>query len=247
MELLNSTLAEPSLAGGGGGGEGGSSATATIQEPELEMFVLADATNTVLAKAVAGSNPINVQLGEKIDVMAFVDWGEVLPPAEVDWAFPGDNAAIVSYNPNAGSNQLTELGIPGVFADAGKNVVSDSESVRFEWAIGGAQDVTMTVGGSSLTVPFNVQTPQGTQSLAMTATIDTTVLAQINPQAKLITGTGTWQQALNSGWDGLYMDPVVFTANVPSGWQYCFAQTVTSFDLQPTPAILGGGFWDAPL
>ena len=65
---------------------------------------------------------------------------------------------------------------------------------------------------------------------------------EINPQAKLITGTGTWQQALNSGWDGLYMDPVVFTANVPSGWQYCFAQTVTSFDLQTTPAILGGGF-----
>ncbi len=134
---------------------GGSTATATIDEPQLGVVVTQG--STILATVTAGSSPVSVQLGERISLMACVNGTEVELPADVDWLFPGNNAAIGSYDPTLANNQLTELpGVPGVGSEAGENIISGCSNVTFEFAAGGAQDVTLEVDGVSLTVPFTV-------------------------------------------------------------------------------------------
>ena len=128
--------------------------------------------STILATVTAGSSPVSVQLGERISLMACVNGTEVELPADVDWLFPGNNAAIGSYDPTLANNQLTELpGVPGVGSEAGENIISGCSNVTFEFAAGGAQDVTLEVDGVSLTVPFTVSVPdnvsaKGTPSVA---------------------------------------------------------------------------------
>ena len=73
----------------------------------MEIEVVDVTTNTNLGQVIAGSGPIMVQLGEEIGISAYVNWGQ-FPVAGADWVFPGDNAAIRSYNPEASDNQLAE-------------------------------------------------------------------------------------------------------------------------------------------
>ena len=82
----------------------------------------------------------------------------------------------------------------------------------------------------------------------MTATPTSELAATINPLAKTIRGTmGTWQMPLKNGGDYLRMIPLVLTANTGLGWQYRFAQTITSVAVQTVPAAVGGpngaGVW----
>ena len=206
---------------------GGSTATATIDEPQLGVVVTQG--STILATVTAGSSPVSVQLGERISLMACVNGTEVELPADVDWLFPGNNAAIGSYDPTLANNQLTELpGVPGVGSEAGENIISGCSNVTFEFAAGGAEDVTLEVDGVSLTVPFTVLVPdnvsaKGTPSVAK--------VKDIGDVAKILTTEGTFLQGSGtSGHADVQMVPLAYRATTPTGpngWRYCFFQVVT--------------------
>jgi hypothetical protein len=203
---------------------GSGQATATIQDPQLQMW-LTDTQNPEPILISGAGGPVDVEVGELIRVMAYVNGSLAPAPAGVDWLFPGNNEAIEGFNPNAPNNQLTGLGVPGIGSEAGMNVVSNGgDVVPFEFvaggANGGAQDVTLAVDGVSLTVPFNVQAPQ------------VTVTASVPPNIQLpkdyTVVNRTIVQPVDKWLDWLWMWPLTWTPSAtPDGWTYCFAQTAT--------------------
>ena len=195
---------------------GDGTATATIQEPQLKIY-LTDAEFTTPID-VTDNEPVEVHVGESVTLTTGLN-GQ--GPAAT-WVLPGNGEVIKSYVPTLPKNQLTQLGVAGVGVNAGSRVVSNSSSITFEWVGGGDFSVAATVAGTnggSTTVyaGFFVQAP------------DVTVTA--TPTTGGENGTrisGKYQ----ADFDFLQMARTIWTPQVPTGsesdWEYCFAQTITS-------------------
>ena len=64
-------------------------------------------------------------------------------------------------------------------SEAGENIISGGSNVTFEFAAGGAQDVTLEVDGVSLTVPFTVDAPDNVSAKATPSVGKTRTLAKL--------------------------------------------------------------------
>ena len=119
---------------------GDGTATATIQEPQLKIY-LTDAEFTTPID-VTDNEPVEVHVGESVTLTTGLN-GQ--GPAAT-WVLPGNGEVIKSYVPTLPKNQLTQLGVAGVGVNAGSRVVSNSSSsITFEWVGGGDASVAATV------------------------------------------------------------------------------------------------------
>lgn len=134
-------------------------ATATIQQPQLQLW-LTDAENPTPIN-VTNDGP-TVEVGEYVTMYARIG-GMSGTPVAVNWTVPGNNQVIQSYNESWPTNQLWQIGEPGVGADAGLRVVSDSSYIQFEWVAGGPAipviTATIPETTTAATCVFTVQSP----------------------------------------------------------------------------------------
>jgi hypothetical protein len=213
------------------GGAGGNEATASVQDRLLTLW-LTDAENPQPVNVT--NSPASVPVGEAVWLTAEVNGA----PVDVDWTAPGNNQAVVSYDPGATADQLWKLGVPGEGANAGSRVVSDTDSITFEWvsATPSPPVITATIPGTttSVTASFSVRAPN--------VTVQATPLpaAYLPPHAKYVDGT-YFVTPCPTGATDLWMDPLGWGAATPAGWDYCFAQTVSvwGFFTLPKPDSKG--------
>ena len=193
-------------------------ATATIQQPQLQLW-LTDAENPTPIN-VTNDGP-TVEVGEYVTMYARIG-GMSGTPVAVNWTVPGNNQVIQSYNESWPTNQLWQIGEPGVGADAGLRVVSDSSYIQFEWVAGGPAipviTATIPETTTAATCVFTVQSPNvDGQPAGATAT----------PQHEAGTG-GTTVYGITPYGVVEGMEKLLFSGSSAPGWDYNFVQTVTN-------------------
>jgi len=193
-------------------------ATATIQEPQLKIY-LTDAEHMEPILISAGGDPVNVKVGETVTLYAFTSDGAPVGPT---WTLPGNGEVIESYNPNLPDDQLTLLGQSGGCGDNTSRVVANAHSFDFEWVGAGSFCVTATVGVASVNASFNVQAP----NVTVTATPTPPTQAQIAAGVTVVSGTTITPLTAANTRDDLAMCQLQWQGSTPPGWLYCYAQTI---------------------
>ena len=201
-------------------------ATATIQQPQLQLW-LTDAENPN-GISVANGGSANVKIGETVtlSVQQVVN-GVAGANQPADWRLPNANMAVGAYDPTLLNGQVTQIlgscGNPMQHCQT----VSNTSVVSFEFVAGGTFGVSATVGGVTLTASLNVVAP----------TVN--MVATVQPGSVLSIGTVAAGKQTSIGpvpgyggvLDQLYMLPLVWTALNPNDnqgqWRYAFLQTAT--------------------
>ena len=215
---------------------GGSTATATIDEPQLEMWLTDFETGPSQPVQVAGGPSTTVELGEQINLMACVGGVEQYGVAGITWRLPQSNQAIQSYDPTLATNQLTVLGPPGGHLQ----VVSGASYIQFEFVSAGTYYVSLTLGSATVTASFTVDAPE---NVSATATPSKTATQKMPNFRHFLTSEGTYLGGLYRRYGyGLVQTVVLNYSGVApmnlttnweyptgqDGWRYCFFQVMTS-------------------
>ena len=170
-----------------------------------------------------------VPVGQKVDILVAASLAAPAPPAGQlysTWTVQGDKVA--DFQPTTPASELSFYTT---------NEYSTDPSTSFAWTAGGTEEVTATVwsspwGEHSVSATFNVEAPDATA----TATYSDKIAALPTPTPAILVGL------FHSKAGGGTEQGMLWKANTPPGWQYCYAQVVNvNLTLVIPPQFNGAG------
>ncbi len=174
-----------------------------------------------------------VPVGQKVDLLVAASLAAPAPPAGQlysTWTVQGDKVA--DFQPTTPASELSFYTT---------NEYSTDPSTSFAWTAGGTEEVTATVwsspwGEHSVSATFNVEAPDATA----TATYSDKIAALPTPTPAILVGL------FHSKAGGGTEQGMLWKANTPPGWQYCYAQVVNvDLTLVIPPQFNGAGKFGA--